>query len=880
MTQKNGAGVPAGRAGLSRRAFLKWSAALGATVASANSLRFGLKKAEAVQPATLKEGKWIPVACWGDCGSKGFNKVYVVDGVIVRSGTDDTITDSPTCPQLRSCAKGRAQRNRILGPDRLKYPLKRKHWEPGGGRKELRGRDEWVRISWDEALDILASEIKRIVGKYGNEAIYMPSSATGTGVYTEVERTMKLYGGFVTDWASCSSGTWTGTGPTIGLPRGRSGTGEDLNDRFDLVNAQLIVLWGYNPAWSRAGRPAYDLLQAKKAGARFIAVDPFYNPTAAAMGVSSEDWLPIRPATDHALVLGMMHTLLVEDNPVSNPLVNWEYLHKYTVGFDRDHMPEGADPKENFKDYILGTYDGQPKSAEWAAEICGIPPEKIRWFARLIARTPRVYIIQSPAPARVNNAQSWPQAIMTLAFMTGHLGTPGNCVGSDAGHAWLMEGKALVEGGTWIGRPADFPDQPRIVNPVKTVVNRNELWDAILTGKYTAGKDDIRDINIQMLYFGKASRLNQTAGAVKGIQAFRKVEFVVSQDMFMTPHCSFSDLVLPITSRWERWGEVSTSYRDSLLWTSQALEPLFESKDDIWVAVELAKRLGVDPKLVQPYSHKQDIFNQVARARVISDDGETYEPLVTITQEDIDMLGVEGEPQQGRIGFWEFKEKGIYHFPRKPGDQFGHIVLKDFIDDPETNPLPSASGKFEIHCQALADKIEAVGFETIRPIPVYKPPIEGYEDTFADWERKIKGEYPLQLLNLHVPRRAHSNFDNVRWLQEAFPNVAMMNPLDAAERGLKTGDTVLIRSRHGKILTRVAVYETIRPGVVGLGQGAWIDWDDELGVDRGGCINILCGAIRTGEGHQGWNSTIVEVEKWTGPPLQPDHERPLKIVEG
>ena len=100
------------------------------------------------------------------------------------------------------------------------------------------------------------------------------------------------------------------------------------------------------------------------------------------------------------------------------------------------------------------------------------------------------------------------------------------------------------------------------------------------------------------------------------------------------------------------------------------------------MAVELAKRLGVDPKLVQPYSHKQDIFNQVARARVISDDGETYEPLVTITQEDIDMLGVEGEPQQGRIGFWEFKENGIYHFPRKPGDQFGHIVLKDFIDDP------------------------------------------------------------------------------------------------------------------------------------------------------------------------------------------------------
>ena len=106
----------------------------------------------------------------------------MVDGVIVRSGTDDTITDSPTCPQLRSCAKGRAQRNRILGPRPAEVSHEAEALVPVAGRKELRGRDEWVRISWDEALDILASEIKkRVVGKYGNEAIYMPSSSTGSG---------------------------------------------------------------------------------------------------------------------------------------------------------------------------------------------------------------------------------------------------------------------------------------------------------------------------------------------------------------------------------------------------------------------------------------------------------------------------------------------------------------------------------------------------------------------------------------------------------------------------------------------------------------------------------------------------------------------------
>ena len=153
---------------------------------------FGLKNIENSAGQLADKGKWIPVACWGDCGSKGFNKVYVEDGVIARSGTDTTIEDSVETPQLRSCAKGRAQRQRLLGPDRLKYPMVRKNWEPGGGKKELRGRDEWKRITWDEALDILASETERIVSAYGNSAIYSPSPSTAS-IYTEVSRTLGLY---------------------------------------------------------------------------------------------------------------------------------------------------------------------------------------------------------------------------------------------------------------------------------------------------------------------------------------------------------------------------------------------------------------------------------------------------------------------------------------------------------------------------------------------------------------------------------------------------------------------------------------------------------------------------------------------------------------
>ena len=677
---------------LTRRDFLKWtSVAAGATAASGIDTEVFAETAKGAKAAT--EGEWIPVACWADCGSKGFNKVYVVDGVITQGGTDDTIPDSPENPQLRACAKGRAQRQRILGADRLKYPMIRKNWAPGGGKKELRGRDEWVRISWDKALEILASEVKRISGKYGNTAIYSPTPATAS-VYTEVARTLSLAGGFVSDWGPCSSGAWTDTGRSIGLPMSRLGTGEDINDYNDFMNSDLVVLWSYNPAWSKSGIPMYKLLKVKNAGKKFICVDPFFNTSASTLGVKPEDWYPCRPGTDHALVLGMMHTLLTEDDPKKNPLVRWDYLDKYTIGFDKDHMPAGADPKDNLKDYILGTYDKEPKTAEWAAKICGIHPDKIKQLAREIAKTKNVGILMASSAARINNADSYPQAIMTFGFMTGHIGTTGNCVGSDGGHGWLVEGKQLVTGGTWIGRPTNFPDVAPVPNPIAHIrVNRMEIWDAILNKKYTAGKGNMQDINLQMIYLTKVERIGQTPGAVKAIQAFRAVEFVVCQDLYLNSSCKFADLVLPVTSLWERVGNMAPGYKDSLLWTSKAMEPLFEARDDVWIAKELARKMGFDTTRVQPYPMEQDMFNQVAKARVWDDAKNDYVPLVSITQSYINKMGVNGQPQSGKIGIEEFKQKGIYHYTRKKGDQHNHVVMEDFIKDPEKNRLPSESGK-------------------------------------------------------------------------------------------------------------------------------------------------------------------------------------------
>jgi len=803
----------------------------------------------------LSEGQWITAACWHNCGGRCLNKVLVADGKVIRQKTDDTHPDSPLYPQQRGCARGRSQRRQVLGEDRLKYPLVRKHWRPGGGDKELRGKDEWVRISWDEALDIVAGEIQRIRKQYGNRSIlawdyaslnYTTKFTGNWGGGNEISQLLNLSGGHTNTWGSTSWGTWRETGPRIGL-----GLTNGTNDRLDLQNSQLIVMWGTNPAWSSPGSATYHYLQAKQAGSKFVFIDPFYTDSAR---VLADEWIPIRPGTDHALVLALAHTLISEDDPVTKPLIDWDFLERCCSGFDAAHMPAAADSRDNFRDYVLGTYDQQPKSPEWAASICGVAPERIRTLAREIAQTAKVALITSWAPARINNADSWPQAFMTLGCMTGHIGQSGRMTGIGGHKSAGNSGPALVFAGD---------EQDEIVqNPLTdSTINHNELWDAVLTGKYTASRDQVKEIDIQLIYHSCHSFLNQKSSIVKGIAAHRKVEFVVAQNYVLNPSAQYADVVLPVTTQWERGGRLFNGNREMLLCTNRVIEPYYEAKDDIWIAKQLAKRMGVDPARVEPVTAAQKYFNQLAGAKVINETGSGYDSLLTLTAKDIEKLAAVGEPQQGRISLAELEQKGIYQIPRAFGDQFSYIHLKEFRANPAAHPLPTSSGKLEIYCQAIVEFVHNCGWTATSPIAVYQKPVEGYEDTFDNWDSREKGEYPLQFYSIHVLSRAHTCMDNVACLQEAFPHELLMNPVDAVCRGIDAGEAVLLRSRHGAVLRPVRLTERMMPGVVALGQGAWLDWDDESGIDKAGSVNVLTGAIATGQGHSGYNSCNVQVVK-------------------
>ena len=190
----------------------------------------------------------------------------------------------------------------------------------------------------------------------------------------------------------------------------------------------------------------------------------------------------------------------------------------------------------------------------------------------------------------------------------------------------------------------------------------NQLWSAILNGIYTEGKDKTRKVDIRMMvHAGETNMLASHEGQKKGIEAVRKLEFMVCNAMFLHTTAQYSDLVLPVTSQWECDGLLQDDgNREAIFLGSKAIEPLFESKDDLWIAREIGARLGLDTKLIESATLPQEIFNSASGAMVITVDGKGYEPLLTITEEDIQNLGAVGTPQTGRILFKELKEKGIW----------------------------------------------------------------------------------------------------------------------------------------------------------------------------------------------------------------------------
>lgn len=817
-------------------------------------------------------GKWISAACWHNCGGQCMNKVLVKDGIVIRQKTDDTHPDSPDYPQQRGCVRGKAQRQQCFGVDRLKYPMKRKHWSPESPNGHLRGKDEWERISWDEAIRIVADQYVSIKKKYGSQAF-----VTGSWGSKKENIPLMHFGGHTSVSDSTSYGTYLlHVDKTIGVCRNGFGAN---NDRYDMLNADTMVFLSLNPAWSAPGTPMIHYMRAKEAGVKFICIDPMLSATCQALDA---EWVPVRTGTDTALLLGVASEMLRLDQEEGN-IIDWDFLAKYTVGFEANSAKTPNLREDvNFCDYLRGKYDGVLKDAAWASKISGTPVQQITMLARALGKTHNVWLMHSFAAARNDGAENLPQIFMTIGAMGGHYGKPGNCTALSYTTASGNGGPALVKAG---GK--GLPDIP--ANTVEGVIPGPQVWDAVLTGKYRMvgdyyegvgpGRDIECDIHC-ITNVDEHAYLATGPNMKRGIEAHRKVDFVVSKAQFLTTPAKYSDIVLPVTTYWERPGGLAGSNREWINCYSKVTDPLFEAKSDQEIDSLIMEAMGLDPKDAYPISEAQQFFNAIKETTVVdvakaeAEGVMEYIPLVTITAENIAEMGVEGKPQQGMIGMKDFIANGGYQVERKPGDAFcGHLGYSAFIRDPEANPLPTASGKFEITSQTKADLFNGFGYIDwdYKPYPEYITPTSGYEGTFKNKDIDgEKGDFPYLLYNIHYLRRSHSTFDNCSWLRESWPNPVYINAGDAKSKGIQSGDTVLIMTRAGQALRKACVMEGLMPGVVCLPHGAWVNIDEKTGIDHAGADNYLLGHEISGSGVTPYNNINCDIEKYAGPERQDD----------
>lgn len=719
-------------------------------------------------------------------------------------------------------------------PARIRYPMVRasylkKGWKAGGKK---RGAEPFVRVSWDKALEIIASELVRVRNAYGPSSIYggsygwMSSGNLGSA-RNLMQRVLNLNGGFTGHYGDYSTGC-----AQVILPYviGSNGVYEQMTS-WDLISekTELVVLWGCDPTvtndidWATTVHENADgMRMIKDKGIPVVAINPLKPDTAELFGEQCA-WIAPKPGTDVAMMLAMAYELETTGK------ADAQFIRKYTVGYDK------------FKPYLLGQTDGVAKTPEWAASITGVSAEQIRKLAHLM-RDRRSMIMGGWGIQRAQFGEQVHWMMVVLAAMCGHIGLPGGGFGfsyhySNGGAATseapVLGGiSANPKGGSsglaWEGSSlatiplARFTDC--FLNPGKTI-------------DYNGKKITYPDIRLVFWSGGNPfAQQEDTNGLIK---AWRRPETTIVCDTVWTASARFADIVLPACTSLERNDITSIGSYSNLGYVAmqQAIEPQYESHSDFWIYRELSKKMGFEKDFTEGLDEMGWIqrFYDAAKAEAQG-------------------KGLE------MPSFAEFWSRGYVTFPVTE-DSRKYNYLGDFRRNPIVNPLGTESGKIEIY----SNKIAGYGYDDCPAHPTWMEP--------SEWlGGKLAPEYPFALLTSKSRYRLHSQLDSTASNQ--FGNVEEREPIwvhpDAAKKiGVVSGDVVEVESLRGRVLAGVVVTDRIRPDTVVVHHGAWYcpEESGDIGsLDLHGCDNVLTQDIPSSKLSCGnvANTSLVRIKKYDG----------------
>ncbi len=502
-----------------------------------------------------------------------------------------------------------------------------------------------------------------------------------------------------------------------------------------------------------------------------MSVGPRNSQTSRAL---ADEWIPIRPGTDTAMLLAMAHEMIKEK------LYDKDFVQKYSYGFNYYH------------DYIMGIDDGVEKSPEWAEPICGVSSNTIRKITREYARIKPSALMTGWAPGRSAYGEQFHRAASVLAVMTGNIGNKGG----------------FVSGGTNIISQGQLDKNIPVPEVKHGLVHNTDLYESLLQDNAKNSHAECR-----FLYFIGANFLNQHLNLNKGIQALKKQDFIVVHDLFLTPTARYADIVLPVTHYLEQddiglpWG--GGPY---IIFMNKAVEPVPETRSDLKIFTELAKRIGISG-----FNEKTD----EEWLEEILKNNPNLPDLKTLREKDICKL--------------------------KTGGPL--VAFSEQIEDPDNNPFPTPSGKIEI----FSSRLDKMKNPLIPPIPKY----------IASWEgpdKRIAEDYPVQLISPHSRARINSQLNNIEEIKKLEDDDLLLNPDDAYKRGIKDRDMVYIFNKRGRIYVRARVTGAIMQGVASIDQGQWYSPDSQ-GIDLGGSENVLTRDKKSPAGAISSNTCLVQIEK-------------------